>query len=52
MKRSRIYFSLGIILLQVGACMIHYGLGLMMAGAFLLFCSYMEFEENHKDEEE
>ena len=52
MKKSKIYFCTGIIALQLGACLIHLGLGLMLLGALLLFCSYMEFEENYEDKEE
>ena len=50
MKRKfKIYSSIGVIVLQLGACMIHIGLGLMLLGAFLLVGSYFEFEKNHED---
>ena len=49
MKKSKIYFTIGFIAFQLGACMIHIGLGLMLFGALMLFYSYLEFEENHED---
>lgn len=52
MKKSKIYFTIGIIAFQLGACMIHIGLGIMLLGAFLLGCSYLEFEENYEDKKE
>lgn len=52
MKKSKIYFSIGVIALQLGACMIHIGLGLMLLGAWMLFSSYMEFEDNYEDKKE
>jgi hypothetical protein len=52
MKRSKIYFTIGIVLLQCGAFLIHWGLGLIFIGALMLFCSYLEFEENHEDKKE
>ena len=52
MKKSKIYFSIGVIALQLGACMIHIGLGLMLLGAWMLFRSYMEFEDNYEDKKE
>jgi len=52
MKKSNIYFSIGVIALQLGACMIHIGLGLMLFGAWMLFSSYMKFEENYEDKKE
>lgn len=52
MKKSDIYLCIGIIALQLGACMIHIGLGVMLLGAVLLVGSYLEFEENYEDKEE
>ena len=52
MKRCKIYFSIGVIALQLGACMIHIGLGLMLLGAWMLFNSYLELEENYEDKKE
>lgn len=51
MKLEKIYLCAGVVAFQVGACMIHYGLGLMILGVFLLLSSYLEFEENEKEEE-
>ena len=50
MKKSDICLCTGIIALQLGACLIHYGLGLMLLGGFLLFCSYMEYNKDNKEE--
>ena len=52
MKKSKIYFAIGIMLFQFGACLIHRGLGIMLFGALILFYSYLEFEENHEDKKE
>jgi hypothetical protein len=52
MKKSKIYFSIGVIALQLGACMIHIGLCVMLLGAWLLLFSYLEFEENYEDKKE
>ena len=52
MKKSNIYFSIGVIALQLGACMIHIGLGVMLVGVFLLIGSYLKFEENYEDKKE
>ena len=47
MKNSDIYLITGIIVFYLGACVIHYGLGLMLLGGLLLFISYME--DNKKE---
>ena len=52
MKKSKIYFIIGFIAFQLGACMIHIGLGVMLLGAWLLFGSYIEFEDNYEDKKE
>ena len=52
MKKSKIYFAIGFIAFQLGACMIHIGLGVMLIGAWMLFSSYMEFEDNYEDKKE
>ena len=52
MDKSKIYFAIGIIAFQLGACMIHIGLGVMLLGAWLLLGSYIEFEDNYKDGDE
>jgi hypothetical protein len=52
MNKEKIYFTVGIIAFQVGACMIHYGLGLMLLGVWLLLGSFIEYDKNHQDEEE
>ena len=52
MEKSKIYFTIGIVLLQYGACLIHWGLGLMLLGVWLLLGSYMEFKDNYKDGDE
>jgi hypothetical protein len=52
MDKSKIYFAIGIIAFQFGACMIHIGLGVMLLGAWLLLGSYIEFEDNYKDGDE
>ena len=49
MDKSKNYFIIGFIAFQLGACMIHIGLGVMLLGAWLLLGSYMEFEDNFKD---
>ena len=50
MRKSKIYLFTGIIALQLGACMIHSGLGLMLIGGLLLFGSYMEYNKDNKEE--
>lgn len=50
MKKSRFDFILGFLLIQVGACWIHKGLGLIILGVYFMVCSYVEFE-NIKDED-
>ena len=52
MKKSKNYFIIGFIAFQLGACMIHIGLGVMLLGAWMLLWSYMEFEENYEDKKE
>ena len=52
MKESKIYFTIGIVLLQCGAFLIHWGLGLIFIGAWLLLGSYVEFEDNYEDKKE
>ena len=52
MNKENIYFTVGIVAFQCGACMIHWGLGLMLLGAWLLLGSFIEFEKNNKDDEE
>jgi hypothetical protein len=52
MNKERIYFTVGIIAFQVGACMIHYGPGLMLLGVWLLLGSFIEFEKNQEDEDD
>ena len=52
MYKSKIYFIIGFIAFQLGACMIHIGLGVMLLGAWLFVGSYLEFEENYKDGDE
>jgi high-affinity Fe2+/Pb2+ permease len=52
MDKSKIYFAIGFIAFQLGACMIHIGLCVMLLGAWLLVGSYLEFEENYKDGDE
>ena len=52
MKKSKNYFIIGFIAFQLGACMIHIGLGVMLLGAWMLLWSYMEFEDNYKDGDE
>ena len=49
MDKSKNYFIIGFIAFQLGACMIHIGLGVMLLGAWLLLGSYIEFEDNFKD---
>jgi len=48
MDKSKIYFTIGFIAFQFGACMIHIGLCVMLLGAWLLLYSYIEFEDNYK----
>ena len=50
MNKEKIYFTVGIVAFQCGACMIHLGLGLMLMGAWLLLGSFIEFEKNQEDE--
>ncbi len=50
MDKEKIYFTVGIVAFQCGACMIHWGLGLMLMGAWLLLGSFIEFEKNQEDE--
>jgi high-affinity Fe2+/Pb2+ permease len=52
MDKSKIYFAIGFIAFQLGACMIHIGLGVMLLGAWMLLYSYIEFEDNYKDGDE
>ena len=52
MDKSKIYFTIGFIAFQLGACMIHIGLGVMLPGVWLLLGSYVEFEDNYKDGDE
>ena len=52
MDKSKIYFIIGLIAFQLGACMIHIGLGVMLVGVFLLIGSYLKFEENYEDKKE
>ena len=52
MDKEKIYFTVGIVAFQCGACMIHWGLGLMLLGAWLLLGSFIEFEKNQEDEDD
>ena len=52
MNKEKIYLNLGIIAFQFGACMIHWGLGLMVLGGFLILGAFIEYDNNHPDEEE
>lgn len=52
MDKEKIYFTVGIVAFQCGACMIHWGLGLMLLGAWLLLCSFIEFEKNQEYEDD
>ena len=51
MNKEKIYFTIGFVAFQCGAFMIHYGLGLMLLGVWLLVCSFIEYDK-HQDEEE
>lgn len=52
MKESKIYFYTGIIALLIGACLIHWGLGLMFWGALSLLYYYFEITYNCNDKKE
>ena len=52
MNKEKIYFTVGIVAFQCGACMIHWGLGLMLLGAWLLLGSFFEFQKNNESEDE
>ena len=52
MNKEKIYFTIGIVAFQCGAFMIHYGLGLMLLGVWLLVYSFIEYDKHHPDEEE
>lgn len=45
MAKTKFYFIVGILLILVGAYMIHVGLSMMCLGALALLCSYVEFED-------
>lgn len=48
MNKSKIYLYLGVFCVQVGACIIHFGFGLIIFGLWLLLGSYIEFEEENE----
>lgn len=52
MKKEKMFLIVGTVAFFYGSCMIHFGLGLMLLGALLILFSYIEFNENHKTEEE
>ena len=52
MNKEKIYLNLGIIAFQFGAFMIHWGLGLMVLGGWLILAAFIEYDKNHPDEEE
>lgn len=52
MSKEKIYAIIGTFSFIYGAHMIHHGLSLMVLGALLLLFSYIEFDKNHKTEEE
>ena len=45
MAKTKFYFIVGILLILIGAYMIHVGLSMMCLGALALLCSYVEFED-------
>ena len=51
MEKTKFYFCLGIILILVGAYLIHVGLSMICLGALALLCSYVEFEDQQEKEE-
>ena len=51
-KRGKIYFCLGFLFLQIGACLIHIGLTLMILGAWIMVCSYFEYVDIDKEDSE
>ena len=50
MDKETIYFFIGIVAFQTGAFMLHYGLGIMFFGVWMLLGSYIEHDKNHNDE--
>lgn len=51
MKKSKLYFTVGFICVQAGACIIHFGFGLIILGLWLLLVSYIEFEEQNENDD-
>ena len=49
MKKSKFDFILGFLIIQIGACWIHKGLGLIILGVYFMVCSYIEFEEENDE---
>jgi hypothetical protein len=52
MNKEKLLFLAGVACVQTGACMIHYGLGLIILGTWLLIGSYIEYEKENEEEEE
>ena len=52
MKKSRMYFVMGYILIVVGATFINLGLGLIIIGVMALWVSYEEYEKTTEPTEQ
>lgn len=52
MTKAKFYFCLGIILILIGAYLIHPGLSTMLLGALALLVSYIEYEEESEYKKE
>ncbi len=51
MNKEKTYIMIGAVLIQCGACMIHFGLGIILLGAWFLIGSYFEFEKSIDDDD-
>ena len=47
--KVKVYLIVGVLLFQVGVCMIHYGLGLVTLGALFILRSYLYYEKENNE---